>query len=168
MVSENEEGKKQKTNEFHWMTHWHKKEECQRWVNEFHLVCIAKSGLDQTGVSWVGLSESERGRGAGVRLTLSCGLMSKLPSLDWDMCIVVISFILAALSLIHNGTKESQDGARILLRPRNSILYDPPSNCSLCQFKRKQLLADCKANTNLSLWARASSYSCTHLKNKIK
>lgn len=45
---------------FHWMTHWHKREECQRTVNEFHLVCIAKSGLHQTGVSRVGLSERER------------------------------------------------------------------------------------------------------------
>lgn len=42
------------------MTHWYKREECQRLVNEFHLVCITKSGLDQTGVSRVGLSENKR------------------------------------------------------------------------------------------------------------
>lgn len=41
------------------MTHWHKGEDCQRSVNEFHLVAITKSGLDQTGVSQVTLSKRE-------------------------------------------------------------------------------------------------------------
>lgn len=154
------------------------KEKSASTVNEFHLVCIAKSGLNQTGVSWVGLSEREQERvrermRERERTNLSCGstpisYKSELPCLDWDMYIVVFTFILAALSLIHNHNKEFQDGARILLRPRNSILYDPPSNCSLCQFKRKQLLTDCKANTNLSLQASTSSYRCTHKKNKNK
>lgn len=47
--------------------------------------------------------------------------------------------------------------ARPVLGPRNYILYDPLPNCSLCRFKRKQLLAARKAGGSVRKQASLAS-----------
>lgn len=51
------------------------------------------------------------------------------------------------MACVLDGNGVSRDGRQTLLRPLNSILFNPGSNCSLCQPKWIQLLAVCETNS---------------------